>query len=38
MRKTPMEVRTAALHAKIPGQFLIAEDKRFQKYKAKYAA
>ena len=36
--RTPMEVRTAALHAKIPEQFPIAENKRIQKYKAKFAA
>ncbi len=33
-----MEVRTAALHAKNPEQFPIAEDKRLQKYKVKFAA
>ena len=38
MGKTPMEVRTAALHAKIPGQFPMTENKRIQKYKAKFAA
>ncbi len=36
--RMPMEVRTAALHAKIPEQFPITENKRIQKYKAKYAA
>lgn len=36
--RTPMEVRIAALHAKNPEQFPIAENKRFQKYKAKFAA
>ena len=33
-----MEVRTVALHAKNPEQFPIAENKRIQKYKAKYVA
>ena len=33
-----MEVRTAALNAKILEQFPIAENKRIQKYKAKFAA
>ena len=33
-----MEVRTAALHAKKPEQFPIAENKRLQKCKAKFAA
>ena len=33
-----MEVRMAALHAKNPEQFPIPENKRFQKYKAKFAA
>ena len=33
-----MEVRVAALHAKNPEQFLITENKLFQKYKAKFAA
>ncbi len=33
-----MEVCTAALNAKILEQFLIAENKRIQKYKTKYAA
>lgn len=33
-----MEVRTAALNAKIPEQFQIAENNRIQKYKAKFAA
>ena len=36
--RTPMEVRIAALHAKNPEQFPIAENKRIQKYKAKFAA
>ena len=36
--RTPMEVRMAALHAKNPEQFPIPENKRFQKYKAKFAA
>ena len=36
--RTSMEVRTAALHAKNPEQFPIAENKRLQKYKAKFAA
>ena len=36
--RTPMEVRTVALHAKNPEQFPIAENKRIQKYKAKFAA
>lgn len=36
--RTPMEVRTAALDAKLPEQFPIAENKRIQKYKAKCAA
>ena len=31
-----MEVRIAALHAKTPEQFPIAENKRIQKYKAKF--
>ena len=33
-----MEVRMAALHAKNQEQFSIAENKRFQKCKAKFAA
>ena len=33
-----MDVRAAALHAKISEQFPIAENKRFQKYKAKFVA
>ena len=33
-----MDIRAAALHAKISEQFPIAENKRFQKYKAKYVA
>ena len=36
--RTPMEVRTAALHTKILEQFPITENKRIQKYKAKYSA
>ena len=36
--RTPMEVRMAALHAKNPEQFPITKNKRFQKYKAKFAA
>ena len=36
--RTPMEVRMAALNAKNPEQFPIAENKRIQKYKAKFAA
>ena len=36
--RTPMEVRAAALNAKIPEQFPITENKRIQKYKAKFAA
>ena len=33
-----MKIHAAALHAKNPEQFPIAEDKRFQKCKAKFAA
>ncbi len=33
-----MEVRAAGLNAKIPEQFLIPEDKRIQKYNAKFVA
>ena len=33
-----MEVRAAALATKFPEQFPIAENKRIQKYKAKFAA
>jgi len=33
-----MEVRMAALHTKNPEQFPITENKRIQKYKAKFAA
>ena len=33
-----MEVRMAALHAKNPEQFPIAENKRLQKYKTKFSA
>ena len=36
--RTPMEVRAAGLNAKIPEQFLIAENKRIQKYNAKFVA
>ncbi len=36
--RTPMEVRMAALHAKNPEQFPIAENKHFQKYKTKFSA
>ena len=36
--RTPMEVRAAALNVKIPEQFPITENKRIQKYKAKFAA
>ena len=36
--RTPMEVRTAALAAEKPMQFPIAENKRIQQYKAKFAA
>lgn len=36
--RTPMEVRTAALAAEKPMQFPIAENKRIQRYKAKFAA
>lgn len=36
--RTPMEVRTAALVTNSPEQFPIAENKRIQKYKAKFAA
>lgn len=33
-----MEVRMVALHAKNPEQFPITENKRFQEYKANFAA
>ena len=33
-----MKVHAAALNAKNPEQSLIAKNKRFQKYKAKFAA
>ena len=33
-----MDVRAAALHTKISEQFPITENKRFQKYKAKFVA
>lgn len=36
--KTPAEVRTEALAADIPAQYPIPENKRIQKYKARYAA
>ena len=36
--RTPMEVRAAGLNAKIPEQFLIAENKWIQKYNAKFVA
>ncbi len=36
--RTPMEVREAAMVAEIPEQFPIAENKRIQKFKAKFAA
>ena len=36
--RTPMEVRAAGLNAKIPEQFLITENKRIQKYNAKFVA
>ena len=36
--RTPMEVRTEALVADTPEQFPIAENKRIQLYKAKFAA
>ncbi len=36
--QTPMEVRNAAMSANTPEQFPIAENKRIQKYKAKFAA
>ena len=36
--RTPMEVRTIALASDSPEQFPIAENKRIQQYKAKYAA
>ena len=36
--RTPMEVRDAALSADTPEQFPIAENKRIQLYKAKFAA
>ena len=36
--RTPMEVRSAAISAKNPEQFPIAENKRIQQYKAKFAA
>ena len=36
--RTPIEVRTAALHAKNPEQFPITENKRIQKYEATFAA
>ena len=36
--RTPMEVRSSALAAEKPMQFPIAENKRIQQYKAKFAA
>lgn len=36
--QTPMEVRMAALNSEIPVLYPIAENKRIQKYKAKFAA
>ena len=36
--RTPIEVRSAALAAEIPEQYPIAENKRIQRYKAKFAA
>ncbi len=36
--RTPMEIRTAALSTDTPVQFPIAENKRIQQYKAKFAA
>ena len=36
--RTPMKVPAAALHSKNPEQFPIIENKRIQKYKAKYTA
>lgn len=36
--RTPMEVRMAALNASDPDQYPIPENKRIQKYKAKFAA
>ncbi len=36
--RTPMEIRTAAMTSDSPDQFPIAENKRIQQYKAKYAA
>lgn len=36
--RTPMEVRAVALNAKISEQFPMAENKRIQKCKAKFAA
>ena len=36
--RTPMEVRTDALEADEPEQYPISENKRIQRYKAKFAA
>ena len=36
--RTPMEIRSVALSTEVPVQFPIAENKRIQKYKAKFAA
>ena len=36
--KTPAEVRAEALTADVPEQYPIPENKRIQKYKARYAA
>jgi transposase InsO family protein len=36
--QTPMEVRNAAMNTNTPEQFPIAENKRIQQYKAKFAA
>lgn len=36
--KTPLEVRNEAMHSKNPTEYPIAENKRIQKYKAKWAA
>ena len=36
--RTPMEVRMAALNSDKPGLYPIPENKRIQKYKAKFAA
>lgn len=36
--KTPAEVRAEALASDVPAQYPIPENKRIQKYKARYAA